>query len=667
MKSNRCILRSLREQSVVRQKRDRVVDLRSGWLAAWLTVIVLVAVWRAQSLAALGTTNDEGAYLMWAKLPLEGYPLYRDTQAVQPPLFFELIGLALRLGGHTIEAGRWAVLLSFIGLLTVTSGLAYQANRWLGALVAVVILALSPLLFAVSGLVLAEVPATTLAAGSLACAILFWKRDRRSWLFGSGVFLALSLLVKAGNPFMLAPIGLLVLARRCSWSGSPVGLVGVNVWDRLERRQLLIDGLSWLAGFALPLLWALASYDTPAMIRQVILFRGDLRAAVPGSWTETGAHFYTFITTHGGLGLLALAGVLAGTRNGSGTRRSRPDDSLLVWVWLVWLLSALSLLLWHSPLFYHHLTVMIPPLALLGAHGVTSLVPSEGTKLPQRLLGRLGLVLVLVLAAALNLPAAIEANQTTVSVVTGGREKEALSLLQAVSGPGDFLMGDSQLLIFMAGRRTPPPLGDVALVAIKAGWQTSSKLTTLTQQYRSPAVVQWALRLPWLPDYLAWVKQNYLAHRVWDNDHVIYFVRRFAPGEAPPNEQHIRLGESMVLRGYQLSEPVEAGQALNLRIFWETQTPIDRDYTVFVQLLDEKGALVVSRDSQPLGGYFPTTDWPTGEIVTDVVTLPLPADLAPGRYQLITGMYWLGTLERLPASSGEDFITLTMLEVGSTK
>jgi hypothetical protein len=163
------------------------------------------------------------------------------------------------------------------------------------------------------------------------------------------------------------------------------------------------------------------------------------------------------------------------------------------------------------------------------------------------------------------------------------------------------------------------------------------------------------------------VKQNYLAHRVWDNDHVIYFVRRFAPGEAPPNEQHIRLGESMVLRGYQLSEPVEAGQALNLRIFWETQTPIDRDYTVFVQLLDEKGALVVSRDSQPLGGYFPTTDWPTGEIVTDVVTLPLPADLAPGRYQLITGMYWLGTLERLPASSGEDFITLTMLEVGSTK
>lgn len=657
MKSNRCILRSLREQSVVREKRNTIIDLRYGWLAAWLMVIGLVVVWRAQNLAALGTTNDEGAYLMWATLPLEGYPLYRETQAVQPPLFFEYIGLALRLGGRTLEAGRWAVLLSFVGLLAVTGWLAYQANRWLGALVTAVMMALSPLLFTVSGLVLAEVPATTLAVGSLACALLFWKLDHRSWLFGSGACLALSLLVKASHPFMLAPLGLLILARRSSWKDSPAGLVRLNLWNRLDWRNVVLDGLSWLTGFALPLGWALLSYDTPAMLRQVVLFRGDLRAAMPGSWTETGRHFYTFMTSHGALSLLALAGIVAGAQSGSEPRGSGPDGRLLFWVWLVWLLAAVGLLGWHSPLFYHHLAVMIPPLVLLGANGVTGLGRSR-----KKLLGRRGLGLVLVGVAALNLPAAVEANQATVSGVTGGREQEALKLLQAVSSPDDFLMGDSQLLIFMADRRTPPPMGDVALVAVKAGWQTSAKMMALTEAYRSPAVVQWALRLPWLPDYLAWVQENYLAHRVWDNDHIIYFGPRLRPGEPIPNEQAVRLGESLVLRGYHLTEPLQPGRDLNLKIFWEARAPLDRDYTVFVQLLDENGSLVVSRDSQPLGGYFPTTAWPAGEVVTDVVALPLPAGLAPGRYKLITGMYLLETLERLPASTGEDFITLTMLE-----
>jgi hypothetical protein len=217
----------------------------------------------------------------------------------------------------------------------------------------------------------------------------------------------------------------------------------------------------------------------------------------------------------------------------------------------------------------------------------------------------------------------------------------------------------------MAGRRTPPPLGDVALVAIKAGRQTSERMLRLTEQYEAPAVVQWSLRLPWLPDYLAWVENNYLARRVWDNDHIIYFGLRFPPGQPIPNEQAARLGDAVTLRGYQI-EPgsVKPGQDLNLKVYWQADTSLTENYTVFTQLLNNQGALAASWDSQPLAGYFPTSEWPVGELVTDIVRLPLPADLPPGDYSLITGMYRLDTLERLrSAAGGPDFVALTTINV----
>lgn len=350
------------------------------------------------------------------------------------------------------------------------------------------------------------------------------------------------------------------------------------------------------------------------------------------------------------------------------------------------------MLCWHTPLFPHHFIVLLPPLILLAAELVSqglggsdqkSVVssqnkgfggqssaawPEPATRGPSALEwvgGRWPVVvgIIFVVAAAFNLPAIVTANQSTVAIVTGGRETEALKLLRAVSAPADFVMGDSQLLIFMADRRTPPPLGDVALVAIKAGRQTSERMIALTEQYQAPAVVQWSLRLPWLPEYLAWVEANYLARRVWDNDHIIYFGQRLPPDYALPHEQRVRLGDSVVLRGYQVEDKPKAGSALNLKVYWQAESALTDDYTIFTQLLDQQGALVASWDSQPLGGYFSTSRWPAGETVTDIVQLPLPANLSPGDYTLITGMYRLETLERLRTADGGDFVTLTTVRI----
>lgn len=635
-----------------RQSRSRL--LRAAGPAAWLLILVLAVAWRAQHLEAFSLSNDEGAHLMWARLAADGYGLYGETRAVQAPLFIEAIALALRLAGPQVQAGRWVILASFGLLAAVLSWLAYRVGRWPASLAALVLLSLSPLSFSLSRLVMAEIPATALAVLSMALALVFRERRQRGWLLVSGLALGLSLLTKALYPFLAAPVGLVV------WrAGRERSLPG---------RAALADGLVWAAGVVIPVALLPALYPPAALYEQLVAFRGDLRATAAVSAAETLAYFGAFLSSHWGFWLAAAgAVVLAVVLRRYG--RPRPETA---WerdlpAWLAWLAAGVVMLGWHAPLFPHHFVVLLPALILLGAGLAAMGVTLWRQRYPP---GRGGTIirwaaLLIGAAALLNVPAMVVANRETAAIVTGGREAEGLKLLRAVSAPDDFLMGDSQLLIFMAGRRTPPPLGDVALVAIKAGQQTPERMIALTESYAAPAVVQWSLRLPWLPEYLEWVQANYLARRAWDNDHIIYYGQRFPPGRAVPNERPVRLGDSVVLRGYRLDPgSIKAGDTLNLKVYWQATAPLERDYTIFTQLLDRNGSLVAGWDSQPLGGYLPTRQWPVDEIVTDVVSLPLPAGTPAGQYRLITGMYLLETLERLPnLTETGHFIDLAIVNI----
>jgi hypothetical protein len=623
-------------------------------LALWLLILLLALLWRAQNLDAFSPVNDEGAYLMWTRLAVDGYPLYTETQAVQPPLFFEWLGLAFRLAGQTIQAGRWAILFWFVPLAACLSWLASRSGGWPAALAALLLTGLSPLIFSLSRLVMAEVPATTLAVISLVLLFLFLNRSQRRWLLASGLAFGLSLTIKALSPFLIVPIGCLILWRAIH--RFPPG----RRW-----RELLLNSLIWGSGVLLPLGLIFLIYDSPALYDQMVVFRSDLRSAIPGSWPETWSQSALFLKSHWGFWLLAFGSIMATllrVRWQDGVEPEQPSRLVVRAVWLIWLATGVATLTWHTPLFYQHFVVLMPPLILLGAGFLADAVALWWAG-QNRIVPKLVLTVILA-AAALNVPALVKANQQTAAIVTGGREQEALDLLRSVSSPNDFLMGDSQLLIFMAGRRTPPPLGDVALVAIKAGRQTSDRMIRLSQDYQAPAVVQWSLRLPWLPEYLAWVEANYLARRVWDNDHIIYYAPRFPPDRPIPNERPVQLGQSLIWRGYQLAEStVQAGHPLSLKIYWQTDAPLDKDYTIFTQLLADNGTLVAGWDSQPLGGYFPTRQWPANEIITDLVQLPLPDNLPPGEYTLITGMYFLDTLERLLTPAGSDHIVIATIKI----
>ena len=114
------------------------------------------------------------------------------------------------------------------------------------------------------------------------------------------------------------------------------------------------------------------------------------------------------------------------------------------------------------------------------------------------------------------------------------------------------------------------------------------------------------------------------------------------------SEVWYNLGEKIRLIGHEVKGTVGSGETLRLTLYWQAKAPMDKDYTVFVHLLDEEGNLRAQQDRQPQGGDYPTSLWRLGEVIWDGQDVPLPSDLPAGTYRLVVGMYLLESRERLP-------------------
>ncbi|MBI2954145.1 MAG: glycosyltransferase family 39 protein [Chloroflexi bacterium] len=97
-------------------------------------------------------------------------------------------------------------------------------------------------------------------------------------------------------------------------------------------------------------------------------------------------------------------------------------------------------------------------------------------------------------------------------------------------------------------------------------------------------------------------------------------------------------------RTYRPSDTVE------ITLYWQALRSLDRDYTVFVHLADNKGKPWGQADSQPLGGAYPTSRWRSGEVVVDKYSVRIDPTTPPGDYHPRVGMYLLSTMERLPVA-----------------
>jgi hypothetical protein len=111
------------------------------------------------------------------------------------------------------------------------------------------------------------------------------------------------------------------------------------------------------------------------------------------------------------------------------------------------------------------------------------------------------------------------------------------------------------------------------------------------------------------------------------------------------------LGDGIALLGYSISSSqVEAGDILQLTLFWQAWKPIEQRYKVFTHVLDGRSHIVGQRDAEPVGGTRPTTTWQEEEIIADNYGVLVLPGTPPGEFQLEIGMYSLETGERLTVS-----------------
>jgi hypothetical protein len=104
--------------------------------------------------------------------------------------------------------------------------------------------------------------------------------------------------------------------------------------------------------------------------------------------------------------------------------------------------------------------------------------------------------------------------------------------------------------------------------------------------------------------------------------------------DVPPGLQatDYRLGpgaEMFQLAGY---DAAVDGGALTLRLAWRAVTPPDRDYTVFVHVLNPDGTIFSQVDRQPVPA---TSRWLARQVVTESYGLTVPE----GPYDIEVGLY----------------------------
>ncbi len=112
----------------------------------------------------------------------------------------------------------------------------------------------------------------------------------------------------------------------------------------------------------------------------------------------------------------------------------------------------------------------------------------------------------------------------------------------------------------------------------------------------------------------------------------------------------LRFGSSLLLEGFEVvNTTAKPNEAIVLILYWRTLDKVDKDYTVFAHLMDDKGNVVAGHDSQPHHGSYPTSVWGAGSLNVDAIVVPVTPDVSPGRdYRIEIGFYYLPTQERLP-------------------
>lgn len=107
-----------------------------------------------------------------------------------------------------------------------------------------------------------------------------------------------------------------------------------------------------------------------------------------------------------------------------------------------------------------------------------------------------------------------------------------------------------------------------------------------------------------------------------------------------PNPMRRNLGNRIALVGYTLDRTAAVpGEAFHLTLYWQALRDVQKNYSVFTQVLGPDERRWAQMDGWPQQGDSPTATWRRGQIVRDEYELVVSEDAPPTVCGLWVGMY----------------------------
>ena len=277
--------------------------------------------------------------------------------------------------------------------------------------------------------------------------------------------------------------------------------------------------MAWGLGVALLLALPLVVYDPRALYEQTVAFHVAKFAAYRPTPSGNLARAWSVVAKDAVVSVAAAAGLLLLVR-----RRRVPHAAWLA----LWSVAMLLVVRNQTPLFWRHLVLLSPPLAIL-ASSAFALPLARAPRVAQALAG-LAAVLAMATPAALH-PDSDRAlmpriphpswmpwpSKGDAAHRTGPALLLAAQWIRDNTTPAELVAGDDPIAIYLAGRRAPGQLCDTSMARI-AAHSLTLPVATANASLARIVVLRQEGRLADLEGFLAWLHAHYKKQDPWDVD-----------------------------------------------------------------------------------------------------------------------------------------------------
>jgi len=446
---------------------------------------------------------DEGNNLIKSLLLDRGYRLYSQIWSDQAPLFSYALQWWFNRFGWTIPAAR--VLMVVCSAVTLWG--VYQTARLVAGhaagIAAVILLLLTPYYIALSVSIMLGLPALMWAVISLWALTVWMQRSGHRWLVLSAVALSLSVMTKLFTGFLAPIFGAAVLVK--AWRDGR---------QKLAPPRRIIPAAIWSGAWLLPTIAMLLLIVRPGGFSQLIqphIKAQDVYAEVSATaniaWRLTGEG------NPGGaediivLGTIGLALAVLQRR----------------WIALIpaaWAAAAYVSLSCHAPIWYHHVPLVMIPVALLAGMAVGGVVPTTPGRPPLwGAAGTVGTVVLRLAAVACTVLVIVgipgkhgkyaSSKQLGGMVEYAPRDRYLTAVMKQYAPQSRWVFSDRQIYAFVAGLPVPPELSVTSRKRLHTTKMSDQDFVNVLRRYSPEQVVMGGWRMPMTAPLSAYLREQY--------------------------------------------------------------------------------------------------------------------------------------------------------------